>query len=128
MHGYFAEESKVQNLSAVTAACIMTPKKIYEEVGYMNEELEVAFNDIDFCLKIRKAGYRIVYTPYVEFYHYESKTRGFENSPEKVKRFQREISVFNKYWRDFLDKGDPYYNRNFRLDTEQFDIRQDKVL
>ena len=127
VHGYFAEESKIQNLSAVTAACIMTPKSIYEEVGYMNEELEVAFNDIDFCLRIRKAGYRIIYTPFVEFYHYESKTRGVEDSPEKVKRFQHEMSVFNKYWRDVLDKGDPYYNKNFRLDTEQFDIRAEKV-
>ncbi len=126
-HGYFAEESKVENLSAVTAACIMTPKSIYEEVGYMNEELVVAFNDIDFCLRIREKGKRIIYNPFIEFYHYESKTRGYEDSPEKIKRFQNEINIFNKNWKKFLDAGDPYYNKNLRLDTESYDIRAEKV-
>ena len=126
-HGYFAEESLTQNLSAVTAACIMTPKRIYEEVGYMDENLAVAFNDVDFCLKIREKGYLIVYTPYVEFTHYESKSRGLEDTPAKKKRFKNEINIFEKRWQDFLDEGDPYYNINLSLDTEVYHMKKCKI-
>ena len=126
-HGYFGKESMIENLSCVTAACIMTKKSIYEEVGYMNEILEVAFNDVDFCLKIRKTGKLIVYNPFIEFWHYESKTRGIEDSPEKIKRFQGEIQNFINDWGEFLKQGDPYYNKNLSLDTERYDIRKDKV-
>lgn len=126
-HGYWAQESRIENLSSVTAACIMTKKSIYEEVGYMNEILQVAFNDVDFCLKIRETGKLIVYNPFVEFWHYESKTRGTENSPEKVKRFQGEIDTFAKDWKKFLEKGDPYYNKNLSLDTERYDIKTYRV-
>ena len=91
-HGYFGRECLTQNLSAVTGACLFSKRSIYEEVGYMEEELfKVAFNDVDFCLKIREKGYLIVYNPYIEFIHYESKSRGYENTPEKIKRFQGEI-------------------------------------
>ena len=128
-HGYYSKESMIENLSAVTAACMMNPKEIYEEVGYMDEKLAVAFNDIDFCLKVReKAKKLIVYNPYVEFMHYESKTRGYEDSPEKVKRFEGEMNRFKETWEDFLEKGDPYYNKNLDLRTEQYDIRTTKVL
>lgn len=128
-HGYYSKESMIENLSAVTAACIMNPKSIYEEVGYMNEKLAVAFNDVDFCLKIREELNKlIVYNPYVEFMHYESKTRGYEDTPEKIKRFQGEIETFNERWGDFLKKGDPYYNKNLSLQTEQYDILTTKVL
>ena len=126
-HGYFAKESMIENLSAVTAACIMTKKSIYEEVGYMNEKLQVAFNDIDFCLKIRETGKLIIYNPYIEFVHYESKSRGYEDSPEKIKRFQGEIAEFKNRWEDFLIKGDPYYNINLSLDTEQYNIKTYRV-
>lgn len=126
-HGYFAEESMIQNLSAVTAACIMTPKKIYEEVGYMDESLAVAFNDVDFCLKIRKKGYLIVYNPFVEFIHYESKSRGLENTPAKKKRFKNEINIFTQKWQNFLDEGDPYYNVNLSLDTEVYHLKKCKI-
>lgn len=126
-HGYFAEESMVQNLSSVTAACIMTPKKIYEEVDYMNEELAVAFNDVDFCLKIREKGYLVVYNPYIEFIHYESKSRGLEDTPEKIRRFQGEIRTFEKRWQNFLDEGDPYYNINLSLDTEVYHMKKCKI-
>lgn len=93
----------------------------------MNEILEVAFNDVDFCLRIRKTGKLIVYNPYVEFWHYESKTRGSENSPEKVRRFQGEILNFESDWGEILSKGDPYYNKNLSLKSERYDIRTDKV-
>lgn len=126
-HGYFAKESMIEDLSAVTAACIMNPKSVYEEVNYMDEGFAVAFNDVDFCLKIRQKGYFIVYNPYVEFYHYESKSRGLETTPEKIKRFQGEITRFKERWQDFLDEGDPYYNINLSLDTEQYHIKKCKV-
>ena len=126
-HGYFAEESMIQNLSAVTGACVMSPKKVYEEVGFMNEELAVAFNDVDFCLKIREKGYLIVYTPNVEFIHYESKSRGYEDTPEKKKRFQNEINTFEKRWQNVLDEGDPYYNINLSLDTEVYHMKSCKI-
>lgn len=126
-HAYFAMESMVNNLSAVTAACMMNPKSVYEEVGYMEEKLAVAFNDVDFCLKVREKGYLIVYNPYVEFIHYESKSRGQEDTPEKIKRFQGEISTFEQRWGDFLDEGDPYYNINLSLDTEVYHMKNIKV-
>ena len=126
-HGYFAKESMIENLSAVTAACIITPRSIYEEVGYMDEGLAVAFNDVDFCLKIRKKGYLVVYNPFVEFWHYESKTRGQENTPTKIKRFQGEICRFEQRWGEILDEGDPYYNINLSLDTEVYHMKNIKV-
>ena len=126
-HGYFAKESMIENLSAVTAACIMNPRKIYDEVEFMNEKLAVAFNDVDFCLKIREKGYLIVYNPFVEFWHYESKSRGAENTPAKIKRFQGEINTFEQRWGDILDRGDPYYNINLSLDTEVYHFKNIKV-
>ena len=126
-HGYFAKESMIENLSAVTAACIMNPKSIYEEVGYMDEKLAVAFNDVDFCLKIREKGYLIVYNPFVEFWHYESKSRGAENTPAKIKRFQGEMNTFEQRWPDILDTGDPYYNINLSLDTEVYHMKNIEV-
>ena len=125
--GYFARDSFVQNLSAVTAACIISRKEIYDEVGYMDEEFEVAFNDMDLCLKIREKGYWIVEDPFVELIHYESKSRGLEDSPEKVKRFNGEVERFRSKWSEFLKNGDPFFNRNFRLDIEDYLIFPDKV-
>ncbi len=126
-HAYFAKESMIENLSAVTGACLFSRKSIYEEVGFMNEKLAVAFNDVDFCLKIREKGYLIVYNPFVEFIHYESKSRGQEDTPEKIKRFQGEINTFEKRWQNFLDEGDPYYNINLSLDTEVYHMKNCKV-
>lgn len=127
MHGYFSKDAMIQNLSAVTAACIMTPKKIYEDIGYMDEDFKVAFNDVDFCLRIRQLGKLIVYNPYVQFLHYESKSRGYEDTPEKQARFKGEIDRFYEKWQSFLDKGDPYYNINLRLDNDQCAIKEEKV-
>ena len=126
-HAYFAKESMIENLSAVTGACLFSRKSIYEEVGFMNEKLAVAFNDVDFCLKIREKGYLIVYNPFVEFTHYESKSRGQEDTPAKIKRFQGEIDTFEKRWQNFLDEGDPYYNINLSLDTEVYHMKNCKV-
>ena len=126
-NGYFGREKLIQNMNAVTAACIMTKKSIYEEVGYMNEKFAVAFNDIDFCLKIRETGKLIIYNPRVEFIHYESKTRGNDMDPDKIERFQREINLFLETWKDKLAAGDEYYNKNLSIDTDQYDIKTDKV-
>ena len=126
-HGYFAQESMIENLSAVTGACLMAKTKIYEEVDWMDESLAVAFNDVDFCLKIREKGYLVVFNPFVEFWHFESKSRGQEDSPEKIKRFQGEICRFEQKWGDILDEGDPYYNINLSLDTEVYHMKNIKV-
>ena len=127
MHGYFSKDAMVQNMSAVTAACIMASRKMYDLVGNMDEKFEVAFNDVDFCLKIREQGKLIVYNPYVQFIHYESKSRGFEDTLEKQKRFQGEIERFQSRWKKILQDGDPYYNINLRLDNDQCAIRPEKV-
>ena len=126
-HGYFARESTIQDLSAVTAACIMTRREMYEQVGYMDEKFAVAFNDVDFCLKIREQGKLIVYDPFVEFTHYESKTRGEENTAEKIERFEGEIKRFLKKWKSFLEKGDPYFNINFDLESDKCEVNKGRV-
>lgn len=113
LEGYLHKANLQMNYSAVTAACLMTSRKIYDEVGGFEEKLTVAFNDVDFCLKVRRAGYLIVYNPAVEAYHYESKSRGLEDSPEKLDRFQSEIEYMRTKWIDILKNGDPYYNPNF---------------
>lgn len=128
MHGYFSKDAMIQNLSAVTAACIMTKRSIYDEVGYMDEKFKVAFNDVDFCLKIREKGKLIVYNPYVQFIHYESKSRGFEDTPEKQERFKSEIDRFHEKWQYVLNQGDPYYNINLRLDNDQCAIKTEKAM
>ena len=121
--GYSYRLQLVQNLSAVTAACLLLRKEVFDEVQGLDEGFKVAFNDIDFCMKIRAAGYLIVFTPYAELYHYESKSRGYENTPEKVARFNGEIQRFKSKWQKELDEGDPYYNVNLSLDTEDFAIK-----
>ena len=121
---YFGRESATRNVAAVTGACLLCRRVLYEEVGYMDEELfKVAFNDVDFCLKLMEKGYRNVYVPYVELYHYESKTRGYEYSKEKEERFNRESDNFKSKWKEILEKGDPYYNINFTRETCNYDIR-----
>lgn len=125
-HGYFARESSIQDFSAVTGACMMSKKSVYEEVGYMDEDMPVAFNDLDFCLKIRKTGKLIVYDPFVTLIHYESKTRGYETTPEKAARFEAEINKFQEKWKEIYENGDPYYNPNFSLNSPNYEIRTDK--
>ncbi len=111
------------NVSAVTAACMMVPRNVWDEVNGLDESFEVAFNDVDLCMRIRKAGYLIVWTPYAELYHYESKSRGLDDTPEKQKRFEGEVKRFQERWAKELQAGDPYYNPNFTLDREDFSLK-----
>lgn len=122
--GYFHRIICAQDYSAVTAACMMVPREVFDAVQGFSTELAVAFNDIDFCLKVRSIGKLIVYNPYAELHHYESKSRGLEDTPEKVARFNREIAVFEKRWPEILRDGDPYYNPNLTLDSQDFSLRR----
>ena len=104
-----------QNLSAVTAACMMMKADVFRQVGGFDEEFQVAFNDVDLCMKTIQAGYQIVFDPYVQLYHYESKSRGMENTADKQSRFYGEVYRFEQKWPEILEKGDPYYNVNLSL-------------
>jgi len=120
--GYFIRAKLIQSLSAVTAACLLVHKDIYQQVDGLNEKhLTVAFNDVDFCLKVRRAGYRNVWTPYAELYHHESATRGYEDSLEKKKRFSKEVQYMKEYWGEEL-LIDPNYSPNLTLDFEDFSL------
>lgn len=112
-----------QDLSAVTAACLMVRKEAWEKAGGFTEQLAVAFNDVDLCLKIRELGYLVVYNPDVEMYHYESRTRGPEDTEEKRRRFQTEIEYMRTRWIKYLKGGDPYYNCNLSLKQWDYSIR-----
>ena len=120
--GHMGRIHMIQDLSAVTAACMMVKKSVFFEVGEFEPEYAVAFNDVDLCMKIREAGYLIVYTPYARLTHYESKSRGLEDSSEKVKRFDSEVALFEERWGKELKNGDPNYNSNFRLDEKDFQL------
>ena len=121
--GYMGRLIYAHNVSAVTAALVMIPRRVWDEVEGLDEGYAVAFNDVDLCMKIRAKGHLIVFTPFAEAYHYESKSRGIENTPAKRARFESEIDRFYSKWQDVLDRGDPYYNPNFSLDSEDFSIR-----
>jgi len=121
-HGYFGRASLIQSFSAVTAACLVVRKKVFEEVGGLNEaDLKVCFNDVDFCLRLREAGYRNIWTPYAELYHHESATRGIEDTPEKKNRFRKEAQYMKERWTDLL-LSDPGYSPNLALDYKGFSL------
>ncbi|MBR2046543.1 MAG: glycosyltransferase family 2 protein [Agathobacter sp.] len=122
--GYGNRIACTQDLSAVTAACLMVKKSVYEQVEGLTEEFQVAFNDIDFCMKVRALDKLVVYTPYAELYHYESKSRGAEDTPEKVERFNSEVARFIDRWNKKLQAGDPYYNCNLTLDKADFSLKE----
>lgn len=121
--GYLYRLNVAQNYSACTAACLMVKKSIFDEINGFDEDFVVALNDVDLCLRIREKDKLIVYTPYAELYHYESKSRGYEDTPEKKKRFNSEVSRFKNKWKDILKNGDPYYNSNLALDREDFSFK-----
>ena len=119
-YGYAGRLTLAQDLSAVTAACMMVSRKVWNEAGGMDERFAVSYNDLDLCMRIRKAGYLIVWTPYAELYHYESKSRGAEDTPEKKKRANDEIDRFMERWGKEIEAGDPYYNPNLTLISGDF--------
>ncbi|MGN6366222.1 glycosyltransferase family 2 protein [Asticcacaulis taihuensis] len=119
--GYFCRAIHHQSYSAVTAACLMVRKSTYEAVGGFSEELAVAFNDVDFCLRVRAAGYRNVWTPYAEMIHHESASRGSEITPAQQKRFSQEVAYMHTHWGDALF-SDPAYNPNLTLDHEDYSL------
>nr|WP_317377697.1 glycosyltransferase family 2 protein [uncultured Faecalimonas sp.] len=124
--GYLHKASIQLDLSAVTAACMLVKRSAFEQVGGLEEKLKVAFNDVDFCLRVREKGYLVVYDPYAELYHYESKTRGAEDTKEKVRRFQTEIEYMRSHWIDLLKKGDPYYNCNLSLTKWDYSLKNNQ--
>lgn len=120
--GYMGRLCYAQDVTAVTGACLMVKKSIYEEVDGLDESFTISLNDVDLCLKIREKGYLNIFTPFAELYHYESKTRGMEEG-EKLRRYERECAHFRDKWKEQLDAGDPYYNPNFSLDYSDFTLR-----
>ncbi len=122
-NSYFHRAMCAQDYSAVTAACMMSKRSLFDQVGGFREELAVAFNDIDYCLKIRSLDKKVVYNPYALLYHYESKSRGLEDTPEKVERFNREVARFIGYWPEIVIGGDPFYNPNLTLRKSNFALR-----
>ena len=121
--GYMQRLKFTQNVAAVTGACLLCPRAAFERVGGFDEGFILAFNDVDLCLQILAAGYRIIWTPDAELYHYESKTRGFEDTPEKERRFKKEHDLFQLKWEAFLKSGDPYYSPHFRLDRPDYALK-----
>lgn len=121
--GYMSRMTIAQNYSCVTGACLLIRRKVWEDVHGLDEEFAVAFNDVDLCMRIRQAGYLIVWTPYAELYHHESKSRGAEDTLEKWTRYQREVERFHERWEKELAAGDPYYNPNFTREKEDFSLR-----
>ena len=125
-YGYFMRLGLTHNLSAVTGACLLVKKSVFDEVNGLDESFVVAYNDVDFCLRVLKTGRVNVWTPYAELYHYESKSRGDDSKdPEKAERFRGEFNRFREIYADFLEKGDPYYNVNLTLSAEDFSLRND---
>lgn len=120
--GYMLRARIIGNFSAVTAACLMVRKDIYEQVGGLDESFAVALNDVDFCLRVREAGYLNVLQPFSMWHHYESKSRGYEDTPEKAERFAKEVARFRERWGRTVDAGDPYYNPNFSVQKEPFTL------
>lgn len=121
--GYMMRAQVNCDYSAVTAACMMTKKSLFEELHGFDESFKVACNDIDYCLRVRKKNYLVVFNSFAKFYHFESKSRGYENSLEKINRFNREVEIWQDRWRDILANGDPYYNVNFKIENEPFELK-----
>lgn len=122
--GYFDRAQRVQDIGAVTGACLLIKKHIYEEVGGLDEaDFPVAYNDIDLCLKVREAGYRVLYTPNLKIFHHESATRGDDRSGERLARWRRESAKFKKRWGKYIE-ADPFYNVNLSLYSDRCAIAE----
>ncbi|MGN0364994.1 MAG: glycosyltransferase family 2 protein [Suilimivivens sp.] len=121
--GYMGRLCYAQNVSAVTGACLLVKKSLFDEVGGLEESFAISLNDVDFCLKLREKGYLNVFTPFAELYHFESISRGLDDNGEKAERYNRESEQFRSKWREVLEAGDPYYNPNFSLDRSDFALK-----
>lgn len=121
--GYMGRLYYAQDFSAVTAACMMMSASAFDEVGGFDERFVVAYNDVDLCLRVRQSGKLVVFTPFAELYHYESKTRGDDRDKKNKDRFKQEQKLFISTWKEFLDRGDPYFNPNFSLEREDFYLK-----
>ncbi len=121
--GYMGRLCYAQDVSAVTGACLLVKKSLWDEVGGLDTDFKISLNDVDFCLKLREKGYLNVFTPFAELYHYESVSRGLDDSGEKAERYNKESEHFRTKWKEVLEKGDPYYNVNFSLDRSDFSVK-----
>lgn len=121
--GYMGRLCYTQNVTAVTGACLLVKKSLYEEVGGLDEGFEISLNDVDFCLKLREKNLLNVFTPFAELYHHESASRGLDDQGEKAERYNRESERFREKWKAALEAGDPYYNPNFSLDRSDFSLK-----
>ena len=121
--GYMGRLCYAQNVSAVTGACLLVKKELFEQVGGLDETFAISLNDVDFCLKLRRKGYLNVFTPFAELYHFESISRGLDDQGEKAQRYEKESSRFREKWKEVLETGDPYYNPNFSLDRSDFALK-----
>lgn len=123
--GYQGKLHYVQNLCAVTGACLMVKKTLYDEVDGLDENFSVAYNDVDFCLRLREKGYLNIFAPDAELYHYESKSRGLEITEAKRRRLDYEANLFRERWKTLIEKGDPYYNDNLSLNCVDYTVRSE---
>ncbi|MBR2122059.1 MAG: glycosyltransferase family 2 protein [Lachnospiraceae bacterium] len=121
--GYMGRLCYAQNVSAVTGACMMLKKSLYDEAGGLSEEFAVSLNDVDLCLKLRQKGYLNVFTPFAELYHLESASRGADSEGSAAERYNEESALFRDKWKDVLEAGDPYYNPNFTLDRSDYSLK-----
>lgn len=121
--GYMGRLCYAQDVTAVTGACLLVKKSLYDEVGGLDESFEISLNDVDFCLKLREKNLLNVFTPFAELYHYESISRGLDDNGEKAERYNRESERFREKWKSVLEAGDPYYNVNFSLDRSDFSLK-----
>lgn len=121
--GYMGRLCYAQDVSAVTGACLLVKKSLYEELGGLDESFEISLNDVDFCLRLRERGLLNVWTPFAELYHYESVSRGLDDRGEKAERYNRESAHFREKWKQVLSIGDPYYNPNFSLDRSDYALK-----
>ena len=121
--GYMGRLCYAQNVTAVTGACLLVKKELYQSVGGLDEEFAISLNDVDFCLKLREKGLLNVFTPFAELFHFESVSRGLDDSGEKAERYNRESARFRERWKKVLEAGDPYYNPNFSLDRSDFSLK-----
>ena len=125
--GYMGRLCYAQNVMAVTGACLMMRKALFEKLGGLDENFAVSLNDVDLCVRAWKAGYVNVFTPFAELYHYESVSRGLDDSGEKAERYNRESEAFREKWKEVLAQGDPYYNPNFSLDRSDFVLKYNQT-